>query len=387
MRTAHFEGSGTNVGSSAGLRVFANTVIQDNGQLKIYRSQTNSPNCKCIEIFRPITGQGNSASDARVLVNLPYSPPSGSMLGWGNIWGNNGVNFDGYPQGMGEYPGALPIVNGSGDYGLRVEGKAEYLTNFLYAIRVGCGSNALTGITGSGGTFTVAVTDGETIDINDGPSSGTSIYLGIASGSNPKYVLSGANLANFNGLVHKGGTAIVRDGTTVTMKTLKLAASAGTIQLGEVPGSGAVLKFDNSSAVAWNAGTLTISNWNGSASGGGPDQIKFGTDATGLTTAQLTQVKWINPFGGGDIAGAKILATGEIVPTAPAVTEIKLPRIVSGSFVFDVVPAVPTQTNVVEWATNLAAPVTWTPVRTNTGAFSFTNALTVPKSFYRVWVR
>jgi hypothetical protein len=275
-------------------------------------------------------------------------------------------------------------VNGSGDYGLRVEGKAEYLTNFLYAIRVGCGSNALTGITGSGGTFTVAVTDGETIDINDGPSSGTSIYLGIASGSNPKYVLSGANLANFNGLVHKGGTAIVRDGTTVTMKTLKLAASAGTIQLGEVAGSGAVLKFDNSSAVAWNAGTLTITNWNGSASGGGPDQIFFGTDATGLTAGQLGQITWINPYGGGNITGAKILATGEIVPPVPAFS-ITSPGMVNGEFVFTV-PGVAGQTSIIQWATNLTPTVNWYNIRTNTGSFNFTNTLPYPEVFYRVLV-
>lgn len=384
-------------GESAGLRVWSFIDIKDGGELKIYRSQTNAMGrmasgsggvaSKCIELFRPVIGNGSTASDSRFVVDLPYSPPSGGNKNGGGTAGNNGVSFEANPSGMGgSYPGALPIVNGSGDYGLRVEGKAAYLTNFLYTVRSGSGVDALAGLTGSGGTFTVAVTDGETIVISNGPSSSVSVALGIASGSNPKYVLEAANMNNWNGLVHKGGTAVVRDGASVTMKTLKLAAAAATIQLGEASGSGAVMSFDNSSAVAWSAGTLSISNWNGSASGGGADQIRVGSDATGLTVAQLAQIKWIAPNGGADVTGASILANGEIVPYVPPVTEITSPAIVNGEFVFNVVPGVPTQTSVIQWATNLTPTVNWYNILTNTGAFSFTNTLPYPEVFYRVLV-
>ena len=50
-------------------------------------------------------------------------------------------------------------------------------------------------------------------------------------------------------------------------------------------------------------------------SGGGAEQLKFGTDQSGLTPTQLAQVLFANPAGmpGGNYP-ATILATGEVVP-------------------------------------------------------------------------
>jgi hypothetical protein len=77
------------------------------------------------------------------------------------------------------------------------------------------------------------------------------------------------------------------------------------------------LIFANSSGKVWFTGaTLTISNWNGSASGGGADQLFFGNTGTGLTQNQLGQIRFVNPAG--FPAGtwfADILPTGEIVAT------------------------------------------------------------------------
>ena len=193
-------------------------------------------------------------------------------------------------------------------------------------------------------------------------------------------------MANFAALVLKGGTVSVSDSSSVTMQTLRLAGSA-TINLGTGSG-GAVLHFANSSAVAWNVSTLTITSWNGSTSGGGSDRIYFGTDATGLSAAKLAQIKWVTPNGGADVIGAMILSTGEIVPAAPAgPTTIGSAAIVSGQLVFHVTPGSPAQTSVVQCATNLTPPVIWTNIRTNTGAFGFTNATALPESYYRVLVR
>jgi hypothetical protein len=77
-------------------------------------------------------------------------------------------------------------------------------------------------------------------------------------------------------------------------------------------GSAARLSFAKSSSESWASGaTLEIFNWNGNVSGGGAEQVKFGTDQSGLTAAQLKQVNFRI---GSDLYSAKILNTGEVVP-------------------------------------------------------------------------
>ena len=410
LRTCQWEGNGPTTGESAGLRVFANTVIQDNGQLKIYRSQTNDPNSRCIEIFRPITGQGNSASDARVIVNLPFSNPSGSSKDNGNSGGSNGVNFDGNASGMGDYPGAELIVNGIGRYGMRVEGDNNWLDNLL-GTPGSAAKNRMESLTGSGGVLTIAATNTSgQMTLSSGPTNGNPGSVGLAFAGDPghTYVLQPGTITNFGRLLVKSGrvrlgngfemlknlrlgddgpaTVALADGASATLSAVILPGDA-TFEMGTAGGSAAVMKLANSSAAAWTAGkTLTIVNWNGNAAGGGPDQIFFGTDATGLTVAQLAQIKWTAPNGGADVTGASILASGEIVPYVAPVTEITSPAIVNGEFVFQVVPAVPTQTSVVQMATNLAPPVDWQNVLTNTGTFSFTNSIALPELYFRVLV-
>jgi autotransporter-associated beta strand protein len=78
-----------------------------------------------------------------------------------------------------------------------------------------------------------------------------------------------------------------------------------------------VLHFDNSSLAAWTPGaTLSIYNYSGvPVTGGGSEQILFGTDLTGLTAAQLASIQFYTGEGtGAFIMGAAILPTGEIVP-------------------------------------------------------------------------
>ena len=82
-------------------------------------------------------------------------------------------------------------------------------------------------------------------------------------------------------------------------------------------GSGAsIIAFANSSASTWTGGTkLNIYNWSGTPlTGGGTDQVYFGTDTTGLTSVQLAQVEFFSGAGTGDLGSAIILADGEIVP-------------------------------------------------------------------------
>lgn len=90
-------------------------------------------------------------------------------------------------------------------------------------------------------------------------------------------------------------------------------ASNATINLG---GGNAKLSFSNSSGEDWNSATiLTVTNWNGSSTGGGDDQLRFGESQSGITATQVHQIRFINPLGfpTGDHL-AQILNTGEVVP-------------------------------------------------------------------------
>jgi hypothetical protein len=76
------------------------------------------------------------------------------------------------------------------------------------------------------------------------------------------------------------------------------------------------LAFLNSSALVWsNSFTLTVSNWTGFTNGGGPEQLFFGNDNSGLTQAQLRHIGFVHPSGfPAGIYPAAILPTGEVVP-------------------------------------------------------------------------
>ena len=380
LRTQYWEGNGQFTGDTAPLSVFSHITIEDNGQLKMYRSQNNSTTLTVVELFRPITGLGTTANDARMIVNLPFANNSLSLLTVAGVAGTGGgVNFNGLWGGAETFPGADLIVNGAGDYGLRIQGAATNVANATANGRYGR-------ISGSGGTLTLAADNNAALNVGGPTTVSSAVSLGLDSqgGSTPTYILlAGQNVENYAGLILKGGTAAVNDSSSVSMKTLRLAGSAG-IQLGTGAG-GSILTFSNSSATAWNAGTLTITSWNGNLAGGGSDQIRFGTDATGLTAGQLAQVCWIAPNGGANIAGAQILSTGEIVPGPP--TTITSTTIVGGQIVLQVVPGLLTQTSVVQCATNLTPPVVWQNVLTNTGTFNFTNNANLPESYYRVFVR
>jgi len=75
------------------------------------------------------------------------------------------------------------------------------------------------------------------------------------------------------------------------------------------------LRLANSSAQPWTSGaTLYINNWHGSTSGGGATQLYFGSNSSGLTAQQVSQIRFDTS---GGLYSAKILATGEVVPAVP----------------------------------------------------------------------
>lgn len=114
-----------------------------------------------------------------------------------------------------------------------------------------------------------------------------------------------------------GGT-FATGGYDETLGKLTLNAHS-TIDLGA---GSSLLTFANSTTEAWNASAiLSIVNWSGSLYGGGTDQIHFGVG--GLTPSQVSQVRFVNPFGlTPGIYNAVFLSSGEIVPVPEPATVV-----------------------------------------------------------------
>jgi hypothetical protein len=135
------------------------------------------------------------------------------------------------------------------------------------------------------------------------------------------------------------------------------------------------LAFAKSSGELWaNGATLTVSNWNGLGSGGGADQLYFGSDKAGLTSSQLQQIQFINPAGfPPGVWFAKILPTGEIVPTA-------VPPVSASLTGTNLVIQWPPGIFVLQVSTNLPGPYADVP-----GSGPYTNSTTqFPRRFFRL---
>jgi hypothetical protein len=142
-----------------------------------------------------------------------------------------------------------------------------------------------------------------------------------------RYELLGGTLSASN--INVGADWIIGDSTTNRINNPGTITLSHTLQISNaveqlgrfilasnsminLAGSASQLSFANSSGEAWNGGaTLVISNWNGNSSGGGAEQLKFGSNQSGLTSAQLGQIQFRV---GTNSYSAKILNTGEVVP-------------------------------------------------------------------------
>ncbi|WCJ61181.1 autotransporter-associated beta strand repeat-containing protein [Fontisphaera persica] len=112
-----------------------------------------------------------------------------------------------------------------------------------------------------------------------------------------------------------GGT-FATGGYDETLGKLTLDANS-TVDLGA---GNSILTFANSTTESWNASAiLSIVNWTGNLYGGGTDQVHFGPG--GLTAGQLSQVRFVNPFGlTPGIYNAVMLSSGEVVPVPEPAT-------------------------------------------------------------------
>ncbi|HEY1375161.1 MAG TPA: PEP-CTERM sorting domain-containing protein [Gemmataceae bacterium] len=152
-------------------------------------------------------------------------------------------------------------------------------------------------------TFSGPNTDTGTVNITGPGGTGTgttkvTLKLGAA---NTIASFGSVNLAG--GVLDPGGFTHIMNATT-----LKLSASTApsTIDYGAGPGE---IDFANSSAVAWTSGAIVnLANWDPATT-----FLRFGTDATGLTAAQLGEIE----FNGGGLGTAQLDSNGFVVSPVP----------------------------------------------------------------------
>jgi hypothetical protein len=127
--------------------------------------------------------------------------------------------------------------------------------------------------------------------------------------------LVGGTVTNNGGVLMQA--SMLRASSTHQLGRLQLQrgfqAGESTIDLGT---SSTILRFLDNRFTTWSSNVvLAILNWSGSPSGGGTDQLIFGTNSMGLRPDQLAKTQFVNPDGlppGRYLA--RILASGEVVP-------------------------------------------------------------------------
>lgn len=141
------------------------------------------------------------------------------------------------------------------------------------------------------------------------------------------FILNTSNLVGDSTPIKMAGATFKTGGNDDTVGTLTLSNNS-YLDLGGVNTYGtdnSVLHFADSSTKAWNSSTLYILNWTGKDTVGTPtpgslDEVYFGSSASGLTSDQVNQIIFVNPYiysWGTQYVGnlpAIILPTGEVVP-------------------------------------------------------------------------
>lgn len=158
-------------------------------------------------------------------------------------------------------------------------------------------------------TTTARLANTSSIAVNSG---GTLLLAQSGGTSSADRINNTATMTLNGGTFNTGGLqehGISNNTAGIGVLTLQ---SSSIIDMGS---STSIIAFANSKAASWT-GTLKIYNWTGTPNtGGGTDQLYFGSDNTGLTSAQLSQIQFFSDSGVTLYGGATtILGNGEVVP-------------------------------------------------------------------------
>ena len=237
----------------------------------------------------------------------------------------SGATFDLADQGetIGSLAGAGNVQTGPGAASLLKFGANNTSTLFTGNIlgtgsieKIGTGTWSVSESQGFTGGTTVS---SGTLEVSGNGSLAASTSFDITGGT---LLLSGtnANRLGNTATIDLGGGA----GATIRLSGV-IAETAGVFTLGGASvidfgtGSG-TLNFAASDKEIW-AGSLAVWNWSGSTSGGGTDQLSFGSNGNGLTSSQVAAIEFFSGAGVGSLGSAQILNSGEVVPSLAAVPE------------------------------------------------------------------
>jgi len=185
---------------------------------------------------------------------------------------------------------------------------------------------------GFGGTISGAITTGSLTKVDNGIwtlSNVSNTYTGNTTINAGTLVLSPANnITPASKFILNGGTlstnGITANKTIISSSTLQLTNNS-TISLN---GNVHSLKFADCSAETWT-GTLQVVGWTGTLGSSGTNgKLYFGSNASGLTSDQLSRISFV-----GYVGSAVILSTGEVVPSASGTKAVLLTGTIgSGSY-------------------------------------------------------
>ena len=184
-------------------------------------------------------------------------------------------------------------------------------------VKSGTGTLTLDGSASNTYTGTTTVSAGELV--LDKSASATAIAGNIQLDGGTLSLNADNQISDSSSIVLNGG-AFNTGGNSDTVDTLTLSSNS-SIDLGS---GSSVLSFADSSGISWVGGSvLSINNWNGNFFiGGGTDQVFFGSTSGGLTSSQVSQIRFVNPNGQAGTYGAFMLSSGEIVPVPEPSTYI-----------------------------------------------------------------
>jgi fibronectin-binding autotransporter adhesin len=205
-----------------------------------------------------------------------------------------------------------------------VSSAVSLTANSTVAAATGASLNVAAAITQSGGSFGLNKTDAGTVIISSTGNNFTGTTTVTAGTLSVTGEINSSTEIRINGGTFSAGAAgVVGDTTAVNMtggvlqfngfaEILGVLAVSGNTQLALAGANPNTITFADSSAANWTGGTVSITDWNGSAAGGGAEQLLFGGGA--LTPTQIAAITFLNPAGfDAGTYSAKLIA-GELVP-------------------------------------------------------------------------